>query len=164
MYGGSEELPHGESLGLCLARVVPHWENVIAPEVLKGSKVLVAAHNNVIRCLIHHLDKVPEAALETLEIPTGAPLVYDFDENLQVIGTKDSRGFRGKFLTEDAETMALARIDPLKAPLDMHSMITNNDLERERRRLGLSSFHEPGFAPEPPADGWYSKNSRWSQR
>lgn len=58
--------PIGESLGMCLGRVKPYWKGTILPSVRKGKRVLVAAHNNVIRCLCSHLDGINEANLEKL--------------------------------------------------------------------------------------------------
>lgn len=64
------------------------YESVV-PSVQAGRRVLVAAHNNVIRCIAKHIDQIPAEKLRDLEIPTGAPLVYVLDrETLQPIGTR----------------------------------------------------------------------------
>lgn len=135
-YEGEDHavLPRGESLGMCLARVVPYWENAIAPSVLQGRKVIVAAHNNVIRCLIHHLDGIQEDELERLEIPTGAPLLYHLDEQLQPTRSPDDRGFRGEFLEISDEELTAAQHDPLAAPISI-DYISNDELLAERQRL-----------------------------
>jgi len=60
----------------------------VVPSVQAGRRVLVAAHNNVIRCIAKHVDQIPAEKLRDLEIPTGAPLVYVLDrKTLQPIGT-----------------------------------------------------------------------------
>ncbi len=76
------QLPLTESLELTVKRVVPIWENVIAPEVKKGKRILIAAHGNSLRALVKHLDKISDDKIVELNIPTGIPLVYELDENL----------------------------------------------------------------------------------
>ncbi len=78
-----EELPLTECLKDTVARVLPLWEQTIAPAIRKGQKVLIAAHGNSLRALVMYLDKVPEADIVELNIPTGMPLVYELDDNLQ---------------------------------------------------------------------------------
>jgi 2,3-bisphosphoglycerate-dependent phosphoglycerate mutase len=80
-----EELPRTESLKETVARMVPYWENVIAPVVKSGKRVLIAAHGNSIRALVKYFDNVTEAEITELNIPTGIPLVYELDENLKPI-------------------------------------------------------------------------------
>jgi len=80
-----KEIPLTESLKTTVARVVPYWENVIAPEVKKGKKVLITAHGNSLRALVKHLDKMSEQEILELNIPTGVPLVYELDKNLHPV-------------------------------------------------------------------------------
>lgn len=80
-----EEIPLTESLKLTVDRVVPYWENEIAPQVKAGKKVVISAHGNSIRALIKYLDNVPEDKIVGLNIPNGTPLVYELDENLRPI-------------------------------------------------------------------------------
>lgn len=80
-----EEIPLTESLKLTVDRVVPYWENEIAPQVKAGKKVVISAHGNSIRALIKYLDNVPEDKIVGLNIPNGTPLVYELDENLKPI-------------------------------------------------------------------------------
>jgi 2,3-bisphosphoglycerate-dependent phosphoglycerate mutase len=80
-----EEIPLTESLKLTVDRVVPYWENEIAPQVKSGKKVVISAHGNSIRALIKYLDNVPEDKIVGLNIPNGTPLVYELDENLRPI-------------------------------------------------------------------------------
>jgi 2,3-bisphosphoglycerate-dependent phosphoglycerate mutase len=71
--------PNGESLKDTAARVLPYWEQKIWPSVLKGENVIVAAHGNSLRSLVMHLDKLTREQVVELNIPTGVPLVYEFD-------------------------------------------------------------------------------------
>lgn len=75
--------PKAESLKTTIDRVLPYWEDVIAPDLKAGKKVLIAAHGNSIRALVKYLDNISEDDIVGLNIPTGVPLVYEFDENLK---------------------------------------------------------------------------------
>nr|MBF0684498.1 2,3-diphosphoglycerate-dependent phosphoglycerate mutase [Pseudomonas sp.] len=78
-------LPHTECLKDTVERVVPYWNEQIAPAVKAGKRVLIAAHGNSLRALIRHLDSVPDDEIVNLNIPTGQPLVYELDANLKPI-------------------------------------------------------------------------------
>lgn len=78
-------VPKCESLKTTLDRVLPFWYDVIAPAILSGKKVVVAAHGNSIRAIVKHLDNVPEKEIVELNIPTGIPLVYELNEKLEPI-------------------------------------------------------------------------------
>jgi len=65
-----------------VARVVPFWNDSIAPALQRGRRVLVAAHGNSLRALIKHLDRLSDEAIVGLNIPTAQPLVYEFDATL----------------------------------------------------------------------------------
>ncbi len=80
-----EELPLTECLKDTVARVIPFWNDVIAPQIKSGKKVVIAAHGNSLRALVKHLDNMSEEEILGLNIPTGVPLVYELDENLQPI-------------------------------------------------------------------------------
>ena len=80
-----DEIPVTESLAITVDRVVPYWEEVIAPQVKSGKKVLITAHGNSLRALVKHLDHMSEEEILKLNIPTGTPLVYELDENLKPI-------------------------------------------------------------------------------
>lgn len=79
----AEELPLTESLKDTVARMVPYWLNTLAPAVQSGQRVVVAAHGNSIRALVKHLDGISDEEIVGLNIPTGVPLVYELDANLQ---------------------------------------------------------------------------------
>jgi len=84
-YADLDQRPSGESLETTVARVVPYWENVIAPQVKAGKRVLIAAHGNSLRALVKYLDSISEEDISTVNIPTGTPLVYELDDNLKPI-------------------------------------------------------------------------------
>ena len=84
-YKGEKDLPAGESLQQTVARMIPYWNEEIAPAVKSGKCILVAAHGNSLRALVKHLDGMSDAAIMGLNIPTGVPLVYELDSNLNPI-------------------------------------------------------------------------------
>jgi 2,3-bisphosphoglycerate-dependent phosphoglycerate mutase len=76
-------LPASESLKDTLARVLPFWEMRIVPELRARKNVLVVAHGNSLRALVKMLDLMSESAIVEFNIPTGIPMVYDLDEQIQ---------------------------------------------------------------------------------
>lgn len=81
-------LPVTESLKTALERVLPFWHDQIAPSLLRGDDVLVAAHGNSLRALVKYLDDVPDSEITGLNIPTAIPLCYELDDQLGVIESK----------------------------------------------------------------------------
>jgi 2,3-bisphosphoglycerate-dependent phosphoglycerate mutase len=75
-------IPNTESLKDTIARVLPYYDSAIVPELRAGRTVLVAAHGNSLRALVKHLSGISDADITGLEIPTGQPIIYDLDENL----------------------------------------------------------------------------------
>jgi 2,3-bisphosphoglycerate-dependent phosphoglycerate mutase len=80
-----EELPLTECLKDTVARVLPYWNNTILPDIRAGKRVIIAAHGNSLRALVKYLDNMTEAGIMELNIPTGVPLVYEFDEEMKPI-------------------------------------------------------------------------------
>jgi 2,3-bisphosphoglycerate-dependent phosphoglycerate mutase len=80
-----DQLPATECLKDTVERVVPYWDEMIAPAIQAGERVLIAAHGNSLRALIKHLDDVSDDEIVNLNIPTAQPLVYELDENLKPI-------------------------------------------------------------------------------
>lgn len=80
-----EQFPRTECLKDTVARVLPYWNETIAPSIRAGRRVLIAAHGNSIRALIKYLDDVSDADIVGLNIPTAQPLVYELDANLKPI-------------------------------------------------------------------------------
>lgn len=81
----ADQLPATECLKDTVARVLPFWNESIAPAIRAGRRVLVAAHGNNLRALIKHLDNVSDDDIVGVNIPTGQPLVYELDEDLKPI-------------------------------------------------------------------------------
>ena len=77
-------LPASECLYDVVLRVLPYWHDVVAPQLLTGQDVLVTAHGNSLRALVMHLEGVSRDAIAGLNIPTGVPRRYQFDDALQV--------------------------------------------------------------------------------
>ena len=75
-------VPRTECLKDTVARALPYWNSTIAPAVRAGRRVLVAAHGNSLRALVKHLDRIGDAEIVGLNIPTGIPLVYELDDAL----------------------------------------------------------------------------------
>jgi 2,3-bisphosphoglycerate-dependent phosphoglycerate mutase len=82
------DLPATESLKDTLARVLPYWEQRIAPELSAGRNVLIVAHGNSLRALVKMLDQMTEKAIIELNIPTGVPLLYELDAQLKPISSR----------------------------------------------------------------------------
>ena len=80
-YAGVPEqhVPRGESLKDVSARVLPFWLSDILPLIRSGQKVLVAAHGNSLRSLLKHLERLSEAEIEAVNIPTGLAKIYTLD-------------------------------------------------------------------------------------
>ena len=83
-----ERLPAAESLKDTLARVQPYWQAHIAPQILAGRQVIIAAHGNSLRALVKMLDGLSEEQILKVNIPTGIPLVYDLDDQLRPLGSR----------------------------------------------------------------------------
>ena len=83
-YAGID-VPAAESLKDTIARVLPYWEERIAPELKAGKRVLISAHGNSLRALVKHLSNIPDDEITGLEIPTGQPIVYELDDNLAAL-------------------------------------------------------------------------------
>ncbi len=79
----ASELPATECLRDTVDRVVPFWNESIAPAIRSGRRVLVSAHGNSLRALIKHLDGISDEDIVGLNIPTGQPLVYELDDELR---------------------------------------------------------------------------------
>jgi len=82
------EIPRTESLRDCIARTMPYWRIRVEPALMEGRTPLVVAHGNSLRGIVKHLDKIADDDIPGLEIPTGVPLVYEFDEALRPTGSR----------------------------------------------------------------------------
>jgi 2,3-bisphosphoglycerate-dependent phosphoglycerate mutase len=80
-----EEVPLTECLKDTVARVLPFWNESMAPAIRAGKRVMVSAHGNSIRALVKYLDGIGDADIVGLNIPNGIPLVYELDADLKPI-------------------------------------------------------------------------------
>lgn len=94
------QIPETECLRDTVARVVPFWQETIAPAIVSGRRVVIAAHGNSLRALIKHLDQVSDEDIVNLNIPTARPLVYELDDRLKPL--------RHYYLGDPAEIAAAA--------------------------------------------------------
>jgi 2,3-bisphosphoglycerate-dependent phosphoglycerate mutase len=85
-YSGVE-VPATESLKDTIERVLPYWDEAIAPALMSGQRVLISAHGNSIRALVKHLSGLGDEEVVGVEIPTGQPLVYELDDDLRLVET-----------------------------------------------------------------------------
>ena len=81
----AEDLPATECLKDTVERFLPYWHEQISPDIKSEKKVLIVAHGNSIRALVKYLDNISDEEIVGLNIPTGVPLVYELDDNLQAI-------------------------------------------------------------------------------
>ncbi len=79
------EIPLTEALKDTVKRVIPYWENTITPLVKQQKRILISAHGNSIRALVKYLDNISDSEIPYLNIPTGIPLVYEFDEGIKPV-------------------------------------------------------------------------------
>lgn len=77
--------PGGESLKDTAERTLPYYQTMIKPHVLKGETIIIAAHGNSLRALVMELDQLSKEAVLELNIPTGVPLLYEFDKSGKVL-------------------------------------------------------------------------------
>jgi 2,3-bisphosphoglycerate-dependent phosphoglycerate mutase len=82
------DIPSTESLKDTLARVLPYWDKRIAPELKANRNILIVAHGNSQRALVKMLDGMSDQAIVEYNIPTGVPLLYELDNNLQKISSR----------------------------------------------------------------------------
>jgi 2,3-bisphosphoglycerate-dependent phosphoglycerate mutase len=75
-------IPNTESLKDTILRVMPYYESAIVPQLQAGKDVLISAHGNSLRALVKHLSNISDADIADLEIPTGQPIAYDLDSQL----------------------------------------------------------------------------------
>jgi 2,3-bisphosphoglycerate-dependent phosphoglycerate mutase len=86
-YAGLEQkdIPLAECLKDTVARVLPYWHQTIAPAVKSGQRLIVTAHGNSMRALVKYLDNIPDEDIVGVNIPTGIPLVYEFNDDMSPI-------------------------------------------------------------------------------
>ncbi|MXP44360.1 2,3-diphosphoglycerate-dependent phosphoglycerate mutase [Allopontixanthobacter sediminis] len=75
-------IPNTESLKLTIERVLPYWQSDILPVLASGETVIISAHGNSLRALVKHLSGISDDDITGLEIPTGQPIIYEFDDTM----------------------------------------------------------------------------------
>jgi 2,3-bisphosphoglycerate-dependent phosphoglycerate mutase len=80
-----DDIPLTECLKDTVARFLPYWNTVIAPQVQAGKSIIIAAHGNSLRALVKYLDNISDGDILNCNIPTGVPLIYELDDNLKPI-------------------------------------------------------------------------------
>jgi 2,3-bisphosphoglycerate-dependent phosphoglycerate mutase len=88
----ADVIPATECLADVVARMLPYWHDEVAPDLKAGATLLVAAHGNSLRALIKHLEDISDADITDLEVPTGVPLVYRFDDHLRLVERRRGLG------------------------------------------------------------------------
>ena len=78
-------VPGGENLKVTLERVIPFWEDHIAPDLLAGKNVIIAAHGNSLRALTKYIEQISDEDIMNVEMATGQPVVYDLDDKLNIV-------------------------------------------------------------------------------
>lgn len=99
-----KDLPLGESLQDCEKRVMPLWRDEILPKIKSGKNILIALSGNSCRAIVKNLDNISDDSIAELNIPTGEPLIYEFDEN--------GKQIKHYYLSSDEEIAA--KIESLK--------------------------------------------------
>jgi 2,3-bisphosphoglycerate-dependent phosphoglycerate mutase len=100
-----DQLPRTECLKDVVARLLPYWHDVLAPDLLGGRTVLVGAHGNSLRAMVKMLDRISDDDIVGLNIPTGEPLVYELGEDLQPV---EARPVEERYLRSAEEIRAAA--------------------------------------------------------
>ncbi|MFB8488691.1 2,3-bisphosphoglycerate-dependent phosphoglycerate mutase [Enterococcus durans] len=78
-------ISHGESLEMTVERVIPLWQDNLAPRLLDQQNILVVGHGNSLRALTKYLENVPEDQMDTIDIPNAQPIQYTFNDQLEII-------------------------------------------------------------------------------
>lgn len=79
------QVPLSESLKMTWERILPYWTHHIAPQLLDGQNQLIVAHGSTLRALIKYLDDIPDDQIDHVEVGNGQPIVYEFDQQLNII-------------------------------------------------------------------------------
>lgn len=77
--------PLAESLQMALDRILPYWQDQVAPRLLDGHNQLIVAHGSTLRALLKYIEQVPDDQIDQVEVPNGRPIVYHFDKRLHLI-------------------------------------------------------------------------------
>lgn len=78
------KLPTAESLKMAFERILPYWQDIIAPELRQGKNQLIVAHGSTLRALIKYLEDISDSAIDGVEVPNGEPILYTLNDNLTI--------------------------------------------------------------------------------
>lgn len=81
-------LPTSESLEMAFKRILPYWQDVIAPELRQGNNQLIVAHGSTLRVLIKYLENISDADIDGVEVPNGVPIWYTLNDDLTIKSKK----------------------------------------------------------------------------
>lgn len=84
----SDVVPMAENLKITLERVIPIWQDQIEVDLKDGKNIIIAAHGNSLRAITKHLEKISDEDIMGVEIPTGSPIIYELDKNLNILDKK----------------------------------------------------------------------------
>ena len=82
------ELPRGECLKDTVERVIPYWNTHLKPQIASGQRLIIAAHGNSLRALVKHLDGISDEDITSINIPTGVPMIYEFDDEMNTVSRR----------------------------------------------------------------------------
>lgn len=102
------QLPLTESLATTIQRVMPYYHDVIEKDMAAGRRVLVASHGNALRALVKYLDDLSDKEIIDVNIPTGVPLVYEFDKRFKVVD-RHYLGDQGEIAKRTASAQSIAK-------------------------------------------------------
>jgi len=100
----ADATPRTESLKATTERLLPYWYDALVPDLRAGRLVLAISHGNLLRALVKHLDRMSDAAVADLDLPTGIPLLYELDANM------DPRQRGGEYLDPTAAADSIRRV------------------------------------------------------
>lgn len=78
------KLPTAESLKMAFERILPYWQDIIAPELRQGKNQLIVAHGSTLRALIKYLEDISDSDIDGVEVPNGEPILYTLNDNLTI--------------------------------------------------------------------------------
>ncbi len=150
-----EVLPASECLADVVARVLPYWQDVIAAQLLDGLDVLVTAHGNSLRALLMHLEGVSRDEIPEVNIPTGVPRRYQFDDRLDVVSA-EYLGDPAEVAAKAAAVAAQAGAGLTRRPIGVFaaSRVFRLDFQqRGTRSAGNTRMVRRRSRPSPPLCG-----------
>lgn len=173
-----EELPHGESMEECYQRVLPYLREKVFPSIRSGKTVMIAAHNNVLRCIIKDIDDIPVESIRDIEVPKAVPIVYHLDTaTLQSVSPKSPSGMSCTSLGLEMQTTCpetQRSIPDLREEKEFQfvpftSVFTRQFLQTEAKRVGIEPCSFPAYGtgsrePVPSTVGKCSKHHLQQQQ